>query len=196
MTDPRPPHPDQDWTLTRYGYGRSLDPNGPLPRSRRDMEAEGFSQLGTQPGDPEGQSFQIRIPTLPPDERPSYLVCELCLITMKKTKGRRVEICPNRFACRVCASLDQDPHWDRDHWLGEYLNYRRALIVVRYRLDPARFDEDDSAVEVQASVTDFRTDVDGYPLAPETRPVMLAYVDLRMPRCRWSLLAEKGRGIF
>ncbi len=190
--DPKPPHPDDDWTLKRYGDGRHLDPNGPLARMMADMEAEGIHRLGTQPGEPEGRSFQIRVPSLAPDDRPRWLICELCLRTMHKTKGRRVEICPHRFACRCCASIEQDPHWDRDRWIGEYLHYRRALIVASYRVDPANF----TAAEAEGIVSDFRSDVDGFPMPPETHRVMLAYVDLRIPRNYWWLQAQRGRGIF
>ena len=82
----------------------------------------------------------------------------MCIRTLHRRKGRRVEVSPGGvFVCRCCASLHQDgPPEVLDQWLLDSLPYKRAAIIATYSVDPARL----VAAGVRAEVTRLHTDVD------------------------------------
>lgn len=140
---------------------------GRLAALAADAEADGYTRMGSEPGDPDATDLMLRV-TLPPDDRPPWLVCAMCCRTMSKTKGRRVEVRPAVFCCRCCAGLPQEvPPEVLDQWLLDRAEYKRHAIAATYRVDPATM----IAAETRAEVTRYLSDAEGMPLAVTVTPL-------------------------
>jgi hypothetical protein len=157
-----------------------------------DLEAAGYTRMGSEPGDPDAADMLIRLPVVPSDDRPPWLVCALCCRTMHKTKGRRVQVRPGGvFCCRCCASLSQDvPAEVLDMWLLDSREYKRAAVIATYRADPVSL----TAAETRAEVTRFLSDSEGGPLPPVTTPAIAA-AHLVPVRTFFALVRARGRGV-
>ncbi len=134
----------------------------------------------------------VRLPALPDDDRLPWEVCAMCIRTLHRRKGRRVEVRPGGvFVCRCCASLRQDgPPEVLDQWLLDSRPYKRAAIIATYSVDPARL----VAAGVRAEVTRLHTDVDGLPLSVETTPAMAA-AHMVPVSTFFGLVRARGHGI-
>ena len=186
---------------------------GLTDQERRQMRAR---RLGTTPGELEARRARrlaefaadaeaaglipadlttdttIRLPPLPDDDRPPWEACAMCIRTLHRRKGRRVEVRPGGvFVCRCCASLRQDgPPEVLDQWLLDNREYKRPAIIATYGVDPLGL----TAAETRAEVTRLHTDVDGLPLSVETSPAMAAAHLVPVPTF-FGLVRERGRGI-
>ena len=165
---------------------------GRLAELAADAEADGLVPMCGGPGDPDAADMLIRLPVVPSDDRPPWLVCALCCRTMHKTTGRRVQVRPGgMFCCRCCASLRQDvPPAVLDMWLLDSREYKRAMIIATYQADPLSL----TAAETRAEVTRFLSDVEGGPLPPATTPAIAA-ANMVPVNTYFGLVRERGRGI-
>lgn len=156
-----------------------------------DAEAAGLRPVHDQPDDPDVASLKITV-ALPPETRSPWLVCAMCARTMHKRKGGRVEVRPDTLACPCCAGLPQTcPPAVLDMWLADYPNYKRHAVAATYRVDPARLT---AAADISAEVTELFSDVDGAPLAVQTRQVPAAAVLVPVATF-FSWVAKRGRGV-
>lgn len=157
----------------------------------------GLSRLRAQMPAPAGEDAgfkdsRIVIPVLPEDDRPDYLVCALCVRTLRKRKGGRVLVRPpGTFACPCCARLPQScPPEVLDEWLARPTHIKRAYLAAAHEVDPATYE----AAPMHAETTEVYTDVDGLPLSAHTYSSMAAFVILG-PNTYWRLRAERGDGV-
>ena len=142
----------------------------------RDAEAAGYTRMGSELGDPDAVDTLIRV-SLPPDDRRPYLVCAMCCRTVKKTKGRLVEVRPAVFCCRCCAGLRQDgPPEVLDQWLLDNRECKRAAIIATYSVDPHGLTAAETRAEVIRYYSDSAPTLQGSDLAlylPATSVVIL-----------------------
>lgn len=158
-------------------------------------EAGGLIPAAGGTGDPAAIDTVIRVhlsaDDLSADDRPDYLVCQMCCRTLHKRNGRRVEVRPDVFCCPCCAGLAQEgPPAALDQWLLDHRRYKRAAIIVTYRTDPATL----TAAEAHAEITRMYADAGGAPLAVTTARAMAA-ASLVPVRTYFALVRERGRGV-
>ena len=157
-----------------------------------DAEAAGLQPACGGTGDPDVIETVIRLPPLPPDERLPWEVCSMCIRTLHKRKGRRLEVRPNTFCCACCAGLRQDgPPEVLDQWLLDSRAYKRGMIVATYQVDPLGL----AAAGTRGEVTRYLSDSEGGPLAVVTTPAIAA-AQMVPVRTYFALARERGRGVF
>lgn len=161
-----------------------------IARLRAGAEADGLIEVGHDPEDPEATTTTFTL-DLPHDDRDPWMICELCMRTMRK-KGGRVELRPGVLVCPACASQPQPPELGQlEVWLAMSFEQRRALIALAYDIDPATM-----AVSRHETVEDrFYVDADGGPLAVESLRLPGRLVNMAMPRTYFAMVRERGRGI-
>jgi hypothetical protein len=165
---------------------------GRIAEFAADAEAAGLRPMCGGTGDPDAIDTAIRLPPLPDDERLPWEVCAMCIRTMHRRKGRRVEVRPGGvFVCACCAGLRQDgPSEVLDMWLLDSRMFKRAAIIATYGVDPLGL----TATETRAEVIRYYSDSEGGPLPPVTSQVMSA-ANLVLVRTYFALVRERGRGV-
>ena len=147
-----------------------------LDQLRADLQGAGFAEGYEDDGlgAPAAEVDTITVPTLPPDQRPDAIVCQLCIRSVNVR--RRVWIRPGVAACKVCAGEPNDPA-EVDAWIRIPRGDRRLHLAMSFGVDPA---SGGSVNPGTVSTTHLFEDVDGTPLAAVTHSAA------------WSMLHARG----